>query len=814
MAGLGLWVRSQWRHRAVSLLALALLVALVGGVTLGVAGAARRADTSIDRFMADTRQANVEVDLDLFDQPSPELLASLPTPAELVEHFKGIDGVRGLTGVSYIGAAPGVDGNPPGADAEYFSAAAGATWGESLRSRFVQGRAADPADPHEVVVNEAAPAAWGVQVGDMITLYTLAPDQLEGFTSFLQEDPHGPRIDVQVVGVFRDLEDITDFPEPILLTTPAFLDRYGEEVVNVTGAAWVNADPGRLDEVVAAVQATAPEGYEAGVVNEDFAGRVREVLSVEVTALQVFAAAAGLVGLAVVFQAVSRHLGAAAGQQFVGRALGLRRRQLVAGSVIAVLPGLAAGLLGAAVLAVAVSAFLPRGVARRADPEPGLWVDWPSLLIGGLLCAVILVGVALLAAGLSVRRARVRSGPGPSRMRGAARHLPLAMPLAPSLGVRYALGRGQGPRRVAWAGVAGAAIGVAGIVAVAAVTGSAHRLLSSPALWGATWDAGASLEGVEDVDVPAQQLAADPDVEAVAFGLRVANPDAVEAEGPAGRADVEPFAFEPVKGDMGPVVREGRPPVGPDEAAVGFTLADRLGIAIGDKVELHTPHGSVGFTMVGRLVFPSNDELGDGLVVTPSGMDALHAGCPADSEDFSCQALPHDVGVRYRPGVDVEQATTRLATVVPSLGPPERPSEVNNLEQVGVTPWLLAGFLAMLGLAGLAHALVIGSRRQRHDLAVARALGLRPGQAAAVVRWQAVVLAAVGACAGLVVGLAAGRLVWQGVADGIGAIVRVDLSPWIVVLVAPAAVIAGLLAATFPAHQVAHQRPAAVLRSE
>ena len=51
MGSLGLWVRSEWRNGWRSLLGLALLIALGGGVTLAALAGARRADTAIDRFL-------------------------------------------------------------------------------------------------------------------------------------------------------------------------------------------------------------------------------------------------------------------------------------------------------------------------------------------------------------------------------------------------------------------------------------------------------------------------------------------------------------------------------------------------------------------------------------------------------------------------------------------------------------------------------------------------------------------------------------------------------------------------------------------
>ena len=217
--------------------------------------------------------------------------------------------------------------------------------------------------------------------------------------------------------------------------------------------------------------------------------------------------------------------------------------------------------------------------------------------------------------------------------------------------------------------------------------------------------------------------------------------------------------------------------------------------------------------MVGKVVFPGADQLGEHMVLTPDGIDALLEGCPPDTEDLSCSMPFVELGVRYRPGADAAEVAERLAESRLALEEPTPPSEVNNLEQIGITPWLLAGFLALLGLAGLAHALFVGTWRQRHDMAVTRVLGLRPGQAAAVVRWQAVILAGLGTVAGLLVGAVIGRLIWRRIATSIGALISVELSPWVLVLV-PAIVLAALLIGMLPAHQAARRRPVEVLRGE
>ena len=80
------------------------------------------------------------------------------------------------------------------------------------------------------------------------------------------------------------------------------------------------------------------------------------------------------------------------------------------------------------------------------------------------------------------------------------------------------------------------------------------------------------------------------------------------------------------------------------------------------------------------------------------------------------------------------------------------PANVSRLGQVGAIPGLLAGFLCLFAAAGVLHAVLTSQRRRARDLAIVRALGLGPRPAAAALTWQAVLTAAAGTAAGLVLG--------------------------------------------------------------
>lgn len=70
------------------------------------------------------------------------------------------------------------------------------------------------------------------------------------------------------------------------------------------------------------------------------------------------------------------------------------------------------------------------------------------------------------------------------------------------------------------------------------------------------------------------------------------------------------------------------------------------------------------------------------------------------------------------------------------------------LEDVAVLPIALGGFLAVLALGAVGHALAIAVRRRRHELAVLRALGMTRLQSRMTVVTQASVLALIGLALG------------------------------------------------------------------
>jgi putative ABC transport system permease protein len=623
------------------------------------------------------------------------------------------------------------------------------------------------------------------------------------------DEPAGPTIEVEVVGVLRSLEDITDFPEAFLMATPAFVEEHGDQVFTMRGNIMVNADPSRLDSVQAGLQAAAGDHFIAGPLDENYAGRIDETVDVEVTALWVFAAVAAFAGLLIVHQAMTRHASQLANERAIRETLGFTRRDHVTGSVLVSAPAVLLGVVGSLALAAMLSPLFPRGLARRAEATPGFMIDRPVLGLGAVAVLALGGAMVVVTAWRDHRRVNNRGGGGGE---GAIGRLAAALPVTAGLGLRFALGPGGRRGGIGWAGLVGVAMGVAGLLAVAAVDSSADHLMSTPRLFGANVDAVLGLEPGEDPGPIVERVAADPDV--VAIGLLDRLESDPVAQGPGGRESVDPEALRSVVGTIPGTITEGRLPQGPDEVVIGDVVAERLGAGVGDALEVQGHDGPVDMVVVGRIISAGVDELGGGFFLTMDGLEALQAGCSAESEDISCRTVSRGMGVAFRPGADVDAAISRLAEIDGRFEAFPLPSVVNNLEQIGSTPWLLAAFLAVMGLGGLAHALVVGSGRRERYLAIVRALGLRPGQAGGAIHWQAAALAAVGAAVGLVLGAVAGRLIWRRVAEGIGAVVEIVVPLPAVAAAVAVALAAAVVVAVVPALRAARMRPAEILRTE
>ncbi len=171
--------------------------------------------------------------------------------------------------------------------------------------------------------------------------------------------------------------------------------------------------------------------------------------------------------------------------------------------------------------------------------------------------------------------------------------------------------------------------------------------------------------------------------------------------------------------------------------------------------------------------------------------------------------------VRYAPGVSHAAALASLRREFGGTVLRQLPSEdVINLQSVDGLPTLLAGLVALLGLATVGNALVSSVRRRSKDLAVLKTLGFFRRQLMFVIAWQATSFSLLALLIGLPLGVVAGRWTWVLVASGIGSVSPPVVPVLGIAIVVPVTLLLANVLAAWPGYEAARTVPSAELRSE
>ena len=584
---------------------------------------------------------------------------------------------------------------------------------------------------------------------------------------------------------------------PVAIATPAFLAEHEDEAcsVGVFASARYTAGGGPSDaEMTAATRRAAPATGEigAGSIETEFLGSVSSAVDVAVTALLVFALVTGAAGVLALTQAVVRQVAAADRVGEILGAVGLTRNQC---GVAVALPLVVASAVGAGlgvVGAVVVSPLFPLGVARRAEPDPGVLADGWVLAFGAVLLVVVVALAAILAARRAARRADAQDRV--SSVAGAVARSGASPPIV--VGVRLVGDRSRGRFAVRTA-VVGAGVALAGVCAVAVLSGSLAGVLDHPERYGWPWTARPDLDS-DDPEATIAAIAEEPDVAAIG----VVDSASIDING----RGLEGFALDVVKGSIAFPVLDGRVPTAPTEVALGTGVLSE--VAIGDSVTLSTPDDpTVDLRVVGRVVLPHIDSAGeDSALVVPELIPEL-----AVDEEKS-------LVLTYADGADVEQLEARLAEEhglsFPNYARPNPPGRLVHLDAIGSLLIALAAFFAVLGVAGLVHCLTTSSRRHQGLFATLRSLGFVREQVVRSVVVSAGTIVAISAVVGIPVGIVIGRQAWLRAVAGLGIVDTPSVPVTMIAATAAAALVLAVVVAAVPAWWASRRHPAEMLRVE
>ncbi|MBK5290048.1 MAG: ABC transporter permease, partial [Acidimicrobiia bacterium] len=682
------------------------------------------------------------------------------------------------------------------------------------RPRVLRGQRPHRGAPDEIALNEQAADLLHVGPGARLTLRSWSAadlQQLFGGNSF--PGFNGPVLHLRVVGVVRTLDGLGGDVErgsPYAFAGPGFLAAH-PRLGAWPPALYVRARGGSTGfraisrAVRGRTSASIPNG--AGTTaGAAYLDGVQEGADGSAVGLLVFAAAAALAGGLVVGQSIQRHLATRAtiGRQLVQ--LGLTRSATAGALTLPVATAALVGSLAGVVSAALTSSLLPIGVAGRAEPDPGIRVDVPVLVLCGLVSIALAGSFAFLWA--RARLTRVGPSPAPPRRVSVAVRaaLGLGAPPAVTTGVQLAADRtselGPVPLRTAFLGVA---LAVAAIVAAGVVVGSHDTLVNNPSRWGRSWDSEPDAFGDQTVDELAPRLARDNRIAAAARfssgGFRI------------GSKDVTGYAIAPIRGQIAMTVLNGRLPVSADEIALGVQSLTDAHTRIGGRVRAKGQNGArATLRVTGTVVLPPSagdaHELDLGAVTTRGTLLRL-----SGEENFL-----EDVVLRYPAGADVprlERALRRdYGFEFNPFTEPQLPGIVRRLSDTRTVGIALAWFFGVLGLLSLVHALWVGTRRRSMHLTMLRVLGMRRVQVLAAVVIQAVLLVTVAIIVGIPVGLVVGRSAWRLTSEHLGAKTS-PVMPWGVMgTVFVGALLGAVAVAWWPGYRIGRRPPATTLHVE
>jgi putative ABC transport system permease protein len=466
-------------------------------------------------------------------------------------------------------------------------------------------------------------------------------------------------------------------------------------------------------------------------------------------------------------------------------------RMLLAEQTLLGAAGAGLGLIAARIITSARFVRPPGGTPVGLAPLSGAWMA----LIGAGTVLTVAIATVIPAwwAGRVSPVAAVQPSPPRGHLSLIARlsllfHLPAAL----VLGARDSLTR----RLSAGLTVFGLAIPMAMITIALTCWSTIDAFTSHPGKIGLASAVTVSQGGLEDKQMLAligrddQVLAAYPGAQFVTLLPGDNGTFIARAIGTSAR----PYPFQVVQGRMFDA---------PNEAVAGQGFLDLMHIRVGAWISKTIDGVPVILHIVGRTIEPDNN--GD---VVDFGLDALnHAGSAPP------QLVYHLV---LKPGVTAGAArATLLAESHDRLDVQVVANPASGLRVLQVVIAASVVILAVIALANLLTATVVGMRDHRHEVGVLAAMGLTPRQVMATLVTNTMILTLLGVSSGIVAGLLiAPRLInMQGETSGIGSGIAVSLSAADVAAILAAALATAAVAALILARRTTRDSGSAHLHT-
>ena len=762
-------------------------------------------------------------------------------PASMVDQLAALDGALRADGVVENRSVfvVGTDGRVVSGSG---APGIGANWSDAPNTtgksplQLEEGRR--PTADGEVVVDTRTAELGGYTVGDTVRLIT-SGEQAEIQATLVGTATFGES--AGLAGATLALFETRTAQELLLGGADAF--------TTITIAA---GDGVSQEDLRAEVEAILPDGFEAKTGTEtsnETTDGLRDALGFFTTFLLVFAAVSLFVGTFLILNTFSILVAQRSQEIALYRALGAGRRQ-VTRSVLT--EAFVIGLLGATlglVLGLGVAQLLKVAFAAFGlDIGPGGLVLEPRTV-----AIAYLVGVAVTVAAAYIPARRAARVPPVAAMRDE-----VALPQAPrslhaglggALAVAGAVALGAGlfldtslRAELVGAGITAVFLGIALLAPVLAgplvrviaagyprMFGTVGRLarenaLRNPRRTAATASAlmiGLALVSAmavigestnESIDVALEDDLTADFVISNAVGQPFSTNVAAEVAAVDGVAEVAQVRWQAgqVAGDDANIaaldppafskavrldVTDGDTDLGSSGTLVSTALAEREQLVVGDRLTVTLPAGDRELDVAG--IFADNPVVGSDVVI---GFGVLEAGgvSPADSFVYVVQGPGTDPA---RTRSSLEEITAGLPTVTvkdQDAFDEEQRAPVNRLLSL---VYALLGLAVLIAVLGIVNTLALSMMERTREVGLLRAVGMSRPQLRAMVRWESVAIAVLGAVLGIVLGVVFG-VALQSALSGEG--LQVLAIPWarLAGFVMLAALV-GVLAAVWPARRAA-----------
>ena len=802
MRAVAMVLRGRFRQHWRSWLALSMLVAIAGGFVLAATVAARRTAAAFPGFTA--RQG---YDVIVYSgQPLPQL-ARLPHVASVTPVLVPVSGAL------HCGSC-----RKP-IDAENFLINEVRPGQLPRMVRLLSGRMPNQSHPGEVLASFTLAKDNGVRIGSVIQAQLSSPAQQRGGPADPSPVLHPA---LRVVGI---VAAESEFPSGASLHYDLYATTAFAVAVNHRAALmstyYVRFAHGARDLAGFDARFRSLDVY--GTYDLDAAAdAVQGSIRPQVIGSYVLAGLAALAALAVIGQAISRQAVTERADHPALSALGMQPRGFVLAALGRALIIGAAGAAGAVLATVLVSPLTPVGEARIAVPSPGRMSFDPVVLP---LALAVLAAVVALSVWPALRDARLlRSRPqrwaAPVAVAVGQAAALAGLPATALIGIRRALERSQGGQPVGTA-LLGTVMAVAALCATAVFGGSLTHLISSPALYGAPFQAYFATDG----EPGAQTVVTGPLLDSLRKDRAISQITlAALGEINVNGSHVRAVAMTPVRGPALLSAVDGRLPHGDRDIMLGVATMRATGARLGGtvRVTLSDPAGApheARFHVIGRASLNAGTGgLGNGAVMTTSAF--IGAQCPPGRGQSTCQrAARHSMAavvlVRAAPGPAGSGALARHIRQYRSLTHrPAKPTVLVNFGESVNFPLLFGIVLSLFGAATMVHLLLVSVARRRRETGLLKALGFVRRQVAAAVCWQATTVALAGIAVGAPAGIAAGKVLWRVFATNFGVVPVPVVQPLLLAALVTGVLAAANVLAAVPALLAARSHPGQLLRAE